>query len=302
MSVFTVISLSKEENNRKILKKGFGKGYKKRMLKSLPVDIKTTAYLSNEGERIVLPFTKSEADILGDDFVKEFIEKLIKKYDIAVPIFEEDLKRYESNLSEDNSKVIKYLMIKEILEAVCELEGIEKRKLKFIIIDSGDRKTEYMLEILLEEFNYLTIVTKREEYFSEFKDIIYMYNGLAVETVAAPLNGSIEGNIIINMDDRTLKDFIFFEKNSIVLDMESTAERRQYLYQRRKDIKYIYDIPLLYEGRKVDNRILGNIICNRSWLVDGLIRYGKKFASADEIREIMLEYSLKIECLKCSNY
>jgi hypothetical protein len=172
--------------------------------------------------------------------------------------------------------------------------NISYKHLKLVIIDSEDYKMEYLLELFVKDLNFLTIVTNRVEYFEEIQQMIYDTTGLVIDVVSNPVKDPIDGDIIIDASQKINKNYNYFNKNAVVIDLEANKEKLQYLYSRRKDLKVIYDIVLSVQGTIVNNEMFFIFMKAKSVVFCNFVRRNSRnYGVIDLINESM-NYDIKL--------
>lgn len=74
-----------------------------------------------------------------------------------------------------------YIYMQECYRYLRKYGQISKGQIRMVLIDNGDYRTDYFLNSFLEDFNFLTIVTGRQEYFENLQERAFQELGLLVE-------------------------------------------------------------------------------------------------------------------------
>jgi len=281
--------------NSKIKKLIPRKLYLNYIYKKLPVTFNEIEYLGEKGQEIVLPFTENELETLEENYIKMFLEKIITNNEIeylyVAPHLQKLLYMNEEEHTPYYGSIFLYIMFPQIFEQMLEESKIDRKEMRLAIVDSGDRKIEYILELLVYDLNYLTIITKRPEYFNEFVDIIYDNTGLLIEIISDEELQEIKGNVVIDLTNQYHK---VFNNTTVVLDMESNLKKRQYLYSRKKDIRIVYDVLLHYNNQLVNNELLGFLLLKNREIIREFHDNKNREYQTKEITEIGRILNLKL--------
>lgn len=272
--------------------------YKKYLMKKQPVEIKDINFIGEEGKNLILPFTNTSIQEQDKEYVEKFISKLLLKYEIKNVYSSHYLKKYIQQEKVSYQSLLKYIMLDQIIVKVLKDHNTTWKNTKLVIIDSEDGKMDYLLELFVENLNYLTIITKREEYFKEIKEIIYLNTGLVIEIIDNPTKESINGNIIIDANKDICKNYSYFEKDAILIDLESNNTKMQYAYSRRKDIQIVYDVILTAREEEIENDLLGYILCSRSFICSNFVRNIERSYKVKDFFDVRKLYNIKLKELK----
>ncbi|BCN29749.1 S41 family peptidase [Anaeromicropila herbilytica] len=270
--------------------------YQKQLIKELPILIKEFNYLSEKGYNIILPFTKEDILKYDPDFIKDYIEKVRIKYDLNNLFIPNKFKKYvdTSIESEDDKKVLMYMVLDQLMKKILKEHNIEYKSLRLVIIDSEDYRMEYLLELFLKDLNYLTIITNRVEYFEEIQQKIYDTTGLVIDVTSNPVKEPIGGNVIIDANKKLNKNYNYFDKSAVVIDLESNKEKLQYLYSRRKDLETIYDVVLTANSTIVNNEMFAYYLKVKSFVFSNFVRSNSRNYGVVELLKEATCYDIKL--------
>lgn len=283
-----------EKSYDKLIKRISVNWYYKNLIKRLPVKLGKLTFLDDNIPCAILPFTKEEKANLPSQYLEQYIEEVMKHLNINRAYCMEELQERNSERAEKERTLIKFLYLRELVEIARDKLRVKEKDMKLVIIDSHDKRIEHVLEQFINNLNYLTIITNREEYFTGFRDMIYDTTGLVVEFEELPLRNHIDGNIIIDLDSESYKNYNFFPYGCCVIDVNSTAKKRQYLQERRKDLTIIYDVNLLYKGNTIKKNMMVNYLRAKSINIEAI--YGEYYRNINqnEILELLEECKVEI--------
>lgn len=238
--------------------------------------------LDKTGKRIILPYTLKELASMDKNQLNEYMNSIIQKEHINILTAEEKLRKYIPSENLVNEKFLMYLYIKEILEKVMRMHSIARKRIKIIVIDSKELQTEYLLNEIKEDLNYLTLVTDRPEYFKTYIENLYEESGLLISLINKPLSSPVEGNIIINLDNKQDKNYRYFEEKGVYIDLSEISVDMNYIVAKRDDITYYNHMIVLINGEIVNNSIVQGALCGK--LPDISLENIEKFEKYEELK------------------
>lgn len=258
------------------------------IIKWLPIKIEDTEYLGETGEKIILPFTKEEIESISLMYFEEFMNKIIKKTELVKCYNITKLNKEKEGILKEyyvpNNSILMYIMFCDILERLSYELNIMDKNLRIMIIDSGDRRIEYILESIGVDINYLTIITRRPEYFQEYIDMIYDTKGLVIQLEAEVIEEELRENIVINLSKEYYKSL----RNAMaIIDMNQTEKKLQYYYSRRKNNIVIYNVLIESNGIIVDNQLLEYYLVRNYHAIRDVVNNNKygKIMGIDQIKD-----------------
>lgn len=227
------------------------------MSKKAPILVEPIGYLGEKGEKMILPFTEEEKMSLSHDYFQEFIRKIIEKNQIKKcyvtgKLRKEEKETFKNYLFADES-ILLYMMFPDIILRMSKDMNIEYKNLRITMIDGQDGRIEYLLETMVNEINYLTIITRRSEYFQGYIDMIYDTKGLVIQLEENITEEGLEDNIVVDLSRDSYQSL---RGALAIIDMNSSEKKLNYYYARRKKMTVIYNILLEAEGKAVDNSML----------------------------------------------
>ena len=99
-----------------------------------------------------------------------------------------------------------YIYMRECMAYLRRYAKIPKKQICMVLIDDGDYKIDNFLSEFLEEFNYLTIITNRKEYFENLQERAFQELGLLIDLVLPWEEKNLQGNIVWDFTDTIQKD------------------------------------------------------------------------------------------------
>ncbi|WP_310601724.1 hypothetical protein [Anaerosporobacter sp.] len=280
-----------------LLKKISDKWYYKSLIKRLPMKLGRYSVLGDYVPCVVLPFTKEQKENLPKQYLDNYIEEVMKYLNVNRAYCIGELQERDNKRSERERSLIKFLYIQHLVRSTRKELRIREKDMKLVVIDSCDKRIESVLEMFISNLNYLTIITNREEYFSSFRDMIYDTTGLVVELESLPLQSNIDGNIIIDLDSESYKNYKYFPYGACVIDVNSSTKKRQYLQERRKDLRIIYDVDLLYQGNVIRKDIVVNYLRAKSMNIESI--YGEYYRNTNQSEIFALLEECNMEIREC---
>lgn len=297
MERFTVISFAKTKDDIKLnwlIKRAPVDKLQKYLMEKMPLKVDEIVCYGEKGQNVILPMIKEDLGMFEKGFVCDFISRMMLELGIVTAYFTEDVREYRPESFGDHGWLLKYLVFPDLVERIREKYNIESKDLNLVMIDSGDRKIQFLLEVLIEDLNRLTIVTDRPQHFDKFVDAVYEDSGLMVELVTDPIEEVIRGNIIVDMRRESQKLYRFFEDSAIVIDMESSMNKLHYLYGRRRDLKVIYDVNVSIYGEKVKKELAAELLCNKFWDVYKFVYKTNEVIQVNDLKMYTNAFQIKL--------
>ncbi|WP_167955427.1 hypothetical protein [Anaerosporobacter faecicola] len=271
----------------KLLKRISIKWYYQNLIKHLPMKLGKLIFLEEHIPCVMLPFTKEEKAKLNEEYIERYIEKVMQRLETKRAYCIGELQERNKEKIERERTLLKYLYLSQIIKENKKRLVIQDKDVKLVIIDSGDKRVEHVLERFSENLNSLTIITDREEYFASFREMIYDTTGLVVEVEGLQVRNHIEGNIIIDLCSESYKLYNFFPHGACVIDVNSSSKKRQYLQGRRKDLRIIYDVELLYQGNIIMRDLMVNYLRAKSLHVEVLYADYDRLVNLEDIYQFL---------------
>lgn len=264
--------------------------------KKTPIQIEKVDYLGEEGEKIILPFTREDIVSLSREYLQKYMNKVIEKTQLEKCYVSNSFSKYIEVIFKEYfssyQSILLYIMFKDILINICGEMSIEEKDLKILIIDSEDRRTEYMIESIVDDINYLTIITKRPEYFQGYIDMIYDTKGLVIQLEEDITKNELEGNVVIDLSKESYRHL---RGALAILDMNQTEKKLKYYYSRRKNNNIIYNVLLESDGEVVDNPKLEFLLIRNHQVIRDFIRDRSRENYVVELQKLKEMLGLNIE-------
>lgn len=89
-----------------------------------------------------------------------------------------------------------YIYMRENFDYLRRYAKIPKHQISMVLIDGNDARTDYFLLELLEELNFLTIVTERKAYFESLQERAFQELGLLIDLVLPWEEKNLRGNLV----------------------------------------------------------------------------------------------------------
>lgn len=300
MEMFSMITLARTKEEIKLgwlIKRYSAKKYQNYLIEKTPFKVEERLYCGEKIQNITLYMTKEDLTLSKKEFVQEYIQKVIVKLNLFQPHYCEELREYLKEDRRDNAWIMKYIVFSELYKQVVEEYQMDQKEINLVLIDSGDRKIQLLLENLVEDLNHLTIITEREVHFEKFVDAVYNETGLMVELIPPPIIEPLKGNLIVDASLNSCKMYRYFEKDAIVIDMTSNIEKLLYLYGRRKDLKIIRDVEVSMQGEVVMKDLAAEVLCCKYWNLYKFVYKENETCSVNELLYYAKMHHIKLESL-----
>ena len=299
---FIVIELPKCNGKRTWIEKVFKMlsrhSYDVGTIKRLNFKADEITLIGKKGLRITIPFPEDEVKEIPEDYLDNYIRRILDLYDIPGCYLSRELSFLNSRFDMNKKWIFEYLFFKEGITLFLDKCGIPKKSARFVVIDSGNKKVETILQTILEYTNYLTIVTNRVEHFRNAVEVVYEETGLMMEVVSTYTQKNIMGNVVINLDRDCYRIYSNFEEDAYVIDLEFTDKKLEYLANRRKDLTILYDYDFLIDGQELEKELAAEILVRDNWKLSRFVKRTEMSLTASELQSIVNYYKLQIKEMK----
>lgn len=299
---FIVIELPKCNGKRTWIEKVFKMlsrhSYDVGTIKRLNFKADEITLIGKKGLRITIPFPEDEVKEIPEDYLDNYIRRILDLYDIPGCYLSRELSFLYSRFDMNKKWIFEYLFFKEGITLFLDKCGIPKKSARFVVIDSGNKKVETILQTILEYTNYLTIVTNRVEHFRNAVEVVYEETGLMMEVVSTYTQKNIMGNVVINLDRDCYRIYSNFEEDAYVIDLEFTDKKLEYLANRRKDLTILYDYDFLIDGQELEKELAAEILVRDNWKLSRFVKRTEMSLTASELQSIVNYYKLQIKEMK----
>lgn len=282
----------------KLMRKYRRKRYQQKMLEKLPYKETVVTVMGRQGLEVELPFTGAELREMEKSYIENYIQRILDVYDISGCYLDNELSMLKHKFNMEKKWILNYLLFEEGLQLFIKENKIASGSAKFVIIDSGDKKIQSIMETILNYANYLTIVTCRLEYFKKIVDAVYEETGLLINLESYDVKRKIYGNVIVNLDKEDYRVYSMLEENSYVIDLQFTDNKLNYLTSRRRDLIILYDYSILVDDEELDKELIAEVLLRDNWKISRFIKRVDTALSADEMNGIVNCYKLKIRKLE----
>jgi len=271
--------------------------YYKILLEKLLYTADEILLMGKSGLFIELPFTSQELEKLPKAYIEQYIQNILHVYDFTECYLCESLKAFRQTFGGEKKWLLSYLLFEKGVITFLDYCKIPKKNARFVVIDSGDKKVELILESLLCFANYLTIVTNRMEHFLHAVDVVYQENGLMIDLVSSYQEVHRKENVVINLDRENYRLYSKFEENTCVIDLEFTDTKHEYIENRRKKLTILYDYEILVGGIELDKELAAQIIGSDNWKVGRFLHGLAVDLSAEELKDVAAGYEIEFKKL-----
>lgn len=279
----------------KILKLFQRNPYDSSAIKKVTYHKKEIRIMDKHGLLIELPFKQEEITSANSEYLEAYIRKILEIYDVPNCYLRRELNILNDRFDMNKKWIFQYLFFEKGIGRFLEKYGVQKKDAKFVIIDSGNKRVELVLQVILEYANYLTIVTNRETYFEHAVNVVYEETGLLMEVVSGCTQKNITGNVVINLDKDCYRIYNNFEDSAFVMDLQFTDKKLEYLANRRNDLTVLYDYDILANGKEIDKELAAEIMVRDNWKLNRFSKRNDGAMTINEIRDIVDYYELEIK-------
>lgn len=272
--------------------------YQKYLFKALPIGIKEAWFCGETGKVIILPFTRLEMKNCETDCPALFMNAIIQKYDLDhVYIAKEDRIRLGCG-QEGRGWLLNFLLLPDIIERVMKHFNLNYKTLYPVILDSGDRRTESILEWMVPRLNHLKIITDRPAHFTDFTDLVYEETGLMTEIIEMPVKTEIAGNLILDPGIGSAEIYRCFPKKAVVVAPAISNGQLRYLSGRRADLLLVHEFTVSMRNETPDRELAEIILCGQNWKLRQFMNHIGGLSLNDQCGELKSRYGLVLENVK----
>lgn len=234
----------------------------KYIIKKNPLIINEIGYLDIEGYEIKLPLLEFETNTLK---IETVIKKTVTELEqMGVVIATTDIKLCElyTQIIFINGKHLLNFFIAQALKRVLKFIQKDIKYIEILVIDSQDNYSTYnLINSIYTEINYLTLYTKRTEYFKNYIDKINLDTGLNLQIIEQNKSALKDADIIINLcnDDKINFDY-FYKKGAVYFELSNNYNKALELLRKRQDINIIDDLIINCDTKHIKNNILEMVL------------------------------------------
>ena len=258
---------------------------------------------------IELPFTKSDIDDIGVEGLKKCIGKIKSRMAKERHILEEQIHFLASDRelkkvcgkNMDCTWLLKQLLFCDILEKIQLETHIDISKVKIGVLDGGNGITEYLIKLLVNRCNFLTIFTEREVYFEEMRDYIYMEEGLMIDLEKAEEEPLGQIDILIDVCRKGYHWYKYLKEDAVIAAMFANVENMEGIIAKRGKRKTIYDVEvdIFHSVQEEDISIFMEALYWKNWKAAYMIEQFMKDANLQEVKELCNDYGIVLRDIKC---
>lgn len=279
----------------KLIKK---ENYNSKAIKKLAYHEEEIRIMDKCGLLIELPFNQEDISLIPLEYLEAYIQKILDIYDIPNCYLQKELNMLNDRFDMNKKWIFQYLLFEKGIDLFFEKYQLSKKDARFVLIDSGNKRIELILQVILEYANYITIVTNRERYFTKAVNVVYEETGLLMDVVSGHTQKNIAGNVVINLDKDCYAIYNNFEENAYVIDLQFTDVKLEYLSNRRRDLTILYDYDLVVADQELEKELVAEIMVRDNWKLSRFSKRNDGALTINEIRDIVECYKLGIEKLR----
>lgn len=257
---------------------------------------------------IELPFLKADVEYISEKRLKKYFGKM----KLCLAKENHSLKEQIHFLSSDRQLqkicqekmdckwLLRLFLFEDILERIQIENEIDISKMNVGLLDSGNGITEYLLKMLVNRCNFFTIFTERETYFDEFRDCIYMEEGLMID-LAEPKKEQMEQiDVLIDVHEDGYQYYKYLKKETMILTLSTNLRNREGIVTKSGKRKTIYDVDVIVSNldQGEDINIFMEVLYWKNWKAGYMIENFMKDTSVEETEDLFREYGIILKGLK----
>lgn len=216
-----------------------------------PVILKDVKIIGVDGYCIILPVINEEekANIEKVKYIVNETINMLLDYDINIILLPKSYPfQISQSIEEATGKYVFALFIMSAINKILKIMKKDIRTAEFLIINGNNQLTEFIIDNIYSEINYLSLMTD-DESFEFFKDKalrVFDDTGLNMQIIKKNKSIAETVDIIINTSDMDFKLDYFFKRQSIFFDLSFNIKRFEELVRKRNDMIVINDLRLSY--------------------------------------------------------
>jgi hypothetical protein len=272
---------------------------KKKIEKKFPCVVEEIAFRGIEGYKIKIPIITSINYIEDEEHIKKVIEKFnafIRTYPVDILVLAPSLQKYvpEFEMMVAKEEMLLLLYIDKIIQKILQLSSKGNKDFTYIIIDGNPLITEYVLDIICDNINYLTLVTDTPSRYEEKLQEIYLETGLTIEITNKSIHQQLAGDIIINCSKTYDKLFYCYSQQAYVIDFVSESDKIEAIQNKRKDLRILNKFTATFEGEMINNDMLAGLLLNENRILRNMYLYGYRNSMKETIGKLKNKYDIQI--------
>lgn len=279
-------------------KKSFSERYFNKMYKKLSCKEKIIEVMHVCGLQIELPFIREQMAEISHDFLERYIKKVMEQYDFTSCYLDRDLYFMRSRIRTSKAWIFKYMLFPEGVRRLFDTYAIPEKEARYVLVDGGNQKIEMVLQCLIPEANYMTIVTRRPEFFQNAVDEVFSETGLLIQVLTHPITETIHGNVVVFLGGSPVSLYSRLEPGAYVIDLGLTDQKLEYILSRRKDLTILYDFEIDFQGEIVEKELAAEVITRDSWKLKQFMEKEGISLAPDELNQLSKEYQMSVKSLK----
>lgn len=203
--------------------------------RKLPMEARGCQVLGREGLKVELPFTFEQLKVCDEEYLEDMALRIMEQYRCPMitgqvnllPLFPEEVVR--------NGKYMPIYFVPEIVEACMKIKQIRKKEARLVVFDAETGCSAFLLGLLGEQYNYLTLVTDnlKKECEEEIERLFDEY-GLTVSVWEDAGIEEIPGDIFLDVSGAAKKYCRAMPRGCVLIDFFGNNDRR-YLESRMKE-------------------------------------------------------------------
>lgn len=298
MDNFTIIKMADRKEEIAIppwMQKAPWPFYRFYLRKELPFCQRARSCYGIKGIEIILPFYY-DSEKPSREFRIEYMERLIREKDLTDIYLDKKAREILEYPVEIRGPMLNYFMLPVLLDKwIMKRYNLEYHSIYPVVLDSGDRRVEFILEWLVPKVNHLAIATSRQEFFDSFVKEVYEEFGLVSELIDLKEEEEIKGNLILDCGEGNSWIYSRFSKEAIVVAPFLAQKEIGHIYTRRSDLKVFSDLKVKMNRELVDKELAVVILLSGNWKFRQFISRKGGFYYNPEGKALMQQYGLSIE-------
>ena len=257
---------------------------------------------------IELPFAKSDMEYIEETELKKYFNKMKLRLAKENDVLEEQIHFFSSDWqlkkmcgeTLDCRWLLKLLLFCDILKRVQVETHVDISKVKVGLLDGGNGITEYLMKLLVDSCNFLTVFTERGVYFEEMRDYIYAEEGLMVDLEGIEREQLEQMDVLIDICQEGYKWYKYLKKDAVIFALSANSRNMEGITAKNGKRKTIYDVEVnisnIIHGEDVN--IIMEALCWKDWKAAYMVEHFMKDIKVQEVDELCREYGIVLKNIK----
>lgn len=265
----------------------------------IPIEVQPQVWTGTEGYEFTIPFTREVYEKLPENKQQKCIEKinsLFEEKNVKIVYMQSGMNKgsLNQNVVLADVGLPTKIYITTILQKILKITDLNWKNVNIAIIDGEDNSTEYVIDYIYKEVNYLSLITHRLDHFENTINHIYEDVGLNVVLYDKKELTKLDADIIINLSKEDDKLYYTFKRGAVYIDFISDMQYKYNLLCKRRDLLMIDGLLLKWKETPLDLHLFSMLLYTNFRIIRRLYTLGFKPDMKKEIQDVAAENDIQI--------